>query len=110
MTPHLIPIYISSVVAIGVLALFARHNRKTGWKKQPGAFAQSVSDFYRSAYVEEPAREEVPLQEVQAPAIPSWAPLAAPEAASFSAQLVNLRASLGTAGTAPQPARELARK
>ncbi|MCU1263681.1 MAG: hypothetical protein JWO80_6566 [Bryobacterales bacterium] len=107
MTPHLIPIYISSVVAIGVLALFARHNRKTGWKKQSGAFAQSVSDFYRSAYVEEPVREEVSLQ---APAIPSWAPLGAPEAASFSAQLVNLRASLGTAGTAPQPARELARK
>jgi hypothetical protein len=100
MTPHFIPIYGSSILAIGVLALFAGHNRKTGWKRQRGKFAQWLNEFYEGAYVDGVASESV-FRETSRPVVTAWTPLTDSEVIGFSQQLIKLRSSLGAAGTSP---------
>lgn len=99
MTPHFIPIYGSAILAICTLALFASHNRKTGWKKQKSRFAQRVNAFYEGAYVEGSTAESAFRE--PSTVIPILNPFTAAQVTDFSQQLIKLRASLGTAGKAP---------
>jgi hypothetical protein len=80
-------------------------NRKAGWTKRRSALAQWFSGYYRTAYVEQVVMET-------ATPISAMAPLPYADASGFSSQLMNLRASLGAAGTAPatEPMVEFARK
>ena len=107
MTAHMVPLYATSVLTIGMLAVFARHNRKTGWKKQPGALGRWIGHFYNdlSMVAEEASVESVSDENLavksRLPAVPSWAPVTAAESVGFSAQLLHLRSALGAAGAAP---------
>jgi hypothetical protein len=100
MTPHFIPIYASSILAVGTLALFARHNRKTGWTKQSGKLALWLKAFYEGAYADRTVLASAP-RETSQPAIPNWTPLTDSDVLGFSRELISLRSSLGTAGNAP---------
>lgn len=100
MTTDFIPICGSSIIAIGTLALFADHNRRTGWKKQRGKVSQWFTDFYEGAYVDNTMTKN-DFSETSEPAIPVLAMAQDSTVNGFSQQLLNLRGSLGTAGTAP---------
>ena len=70
-----------------VLCLFARQNRKSGWKRhRPDNMAESLEAFY--------AKLGVATTEEQR-AISEWKPLSAEETIGFSAQMLKLRSALG---------------
>lgn len=93
MTPNMILLSTAAIATIGMLALFARHNRKTGWRKERPSLEKALNLFYADSGME---------AEEKAPVAPQTNPAAA---LSFSAQLVQLRNALGT--TAPVKTREL---
>ena len=85
MTPNLIPVYGCAILTILTLCLFARQNRKSGWKRQRhDHFAEALKDFYTDL---DTAREERVI-------VPDWKPLQAEEMISFSAQMLKLRSAL----------------
>lgn len=99
MTPEFLPIYCSSILTVGSLALFARSNKKNGWQKQRGKAANWLRNYYRDGHEEDTRLE--PAIEVREQEIPAWTPVSASEAISFSAQLIKMRTALGSAGNAP---------
>jgi hypothetical protein len=97
MTPNMIPLYAAAFVTISMLALFARHNRKSGWRKLRPSVDKALDRFYADLGV--PA-------EPQAPAVPA---VVAEDALGFSRQLLDLRQALGNSAPV-KPARELVHK
>lgn len=95
MTPHLIPIYGSCVLAIAILGVFAAHNRKTGWKSRPGKFAQFLSSYYDDSNM------TGEMTRTEHAGVFARTPLSASEVVVFSNELIRLREALGTAGNAP---------
>jgi len=91
MTANLLPLYGSAALAITVLGLFARQNRKSGWKRQRPNVAQAWKNFYSELGI------VVDDQSSISPA--EWTPVTQEEAIGFSAQMLKLRSALGT-GTA----------
>ena len=85
MTPNLIPIYGCAILTILTLCLFARQNRKSGWKRQRhDHFAEELREFYTDL---DTAREERVI-------VPAWKPLEPQEMMSFSTQMLELRSAL----------------
>ena len=110
MTANIIPIYGASVLSIGMLALFARQNRKSGWKRERSTFAQAMSSLYKDFGIE---LEEAPTPRPESSVPPVWAPVRPSETIDFSAQLLKLRGALGSAGapvTNAPAVRELVRR
>ena len=100
MTPNLIPIYGCAVVTIMILCLFARQNRKSGWKRhRHDRFAEAMKDFYTDL---ETVREERVL-------VPEWKPLEAEETMSFSMQMLKLRSALKSSSPITQDSPALER-
>ncbi len=96
MTENLLPLYGSAAVAITVLGLFARQNRKSGWKRQRPTVAQAWKNFYSELGI---------VIDDQSPVSPAeWTPVTQEEAISFSAQMLKLRTALGTGTTVTQDA------
>ena len=91
----MIPLYGCATLAIMVLSLFARQNRKEGWKRErPENAASAWSALFSSLGV---AMEET------VPAVPTQTGiLTLEEQIGFSAQMLKLRAALGTGTTVTQ--------
>ena len=102
MTPNLLPIYGFAALTIVILCLFARQNRRSGWKRhRTESIAHGLQEFYTSLGV----RTEDQI------ALPEWAPLNPEETLSFSAEMLKLRSALGSSSPvtkgSPVPQREL---
>ena len=82
-------LYISSGVVIGLLAAFAAHNRKVGWKKSRTTLAEALDDFYEDLGLGTP----VAGMEPQQPFITRK--LVQVDPADFSSQLIRLKGALG---------------
>ncbi len=88
MTPNLVPLYACAALTIMVLCLFARQNRKRGWKRvRTNNIAEGLLAFYEDVGV---ATEEQLAPQME------WKPVTADETIGFSAQLLKLRSALGT--------------
>ena len=85
MTANLLPIYCAAMATIAALSFFARHNRKSGWKKPRRGFVDALT--YLEARPDVLAEQQIPILE----------PVTAKDAAGFSSQLLQLRGALGTA-------------
>ena len=67
MTPNLLILNASSIVLIGLLALFARHNKKVGWVKHRTTFVEDLR-LLQQAWDESDQRSA----SVQAPAVAEY--------------------------------------
>jgi hypothetical protein len=85
MTPSLVPLYFLALISIGVLAAFARSNKKSGWVKPRPTFLEDLRDLQR-AWEEEDQREA----RRAGPGAP-----ALNEVTGFTSQLVQLQGALG---------------
>jgi hypothetical protein len=91
MTLQMVMIYLSAAGAIGVLAAFAAHNRKTGWKKTRPTFVDALSSFYMDLGL---------ATDAHTPSAPVLRQTTTDEATDFSLQLLRLRTALGSSTTA----------
>ncbi len=95
MMHYLLASYAASILTISLLVLFAHHNRKSGWKKQPGRFTSWLQEYYGATVAAEPADLSTP------DLIPNLRTATAAENLTFSTQLIQLRVALGTAAKVP---------
>ncbi len=87
MTPNLFPLYVASVAMIGLLSLFARRNRVSGWTKPGRSIVPNLVEMQVEWAVSKPNVEMVEL----------GAPVSVHEVSDFSIQLSRLQGALGTA-------------
>lgn len=101
MTANLLPIYGCAALAISVLGVFAKQNRKSGWVRERPNAAEAWQKFYSDLGIV--INDESPI----APA--EWTPVTQEEAIGFSAQMLKLRSAVGTSIPVKQEARSSAR-
>jgi hypothetical protein len=89
-------LYLASAAVIGVVAAFAAHNRKTGWKKSRMTLAEAVDCFYADLGLAAESTPPSPVRLVHVSEIP-----AALDPGEFSFQLMNLRSALGDSAMQP---------
>ncbi len=101
MTPNLLPLYVACFATIGLLAGFARHNKRTGWVKKRRSVFEDLLDlqaFAKDLDGAEETRAE-PAMEIRLEPAAS-----VPETVQFSTQLAGLNAGLRAGATASSPA------
>jgi hypothetical protein len=97
MTANLIPVYGCAAVTIATLGMFARQNRKSGWKRVRLNMAEAWKVIYSdSGLAEEEKRSVVPAE---------WTPLSREEEIGFSVQMLKLRSALGASASVTQESR-----
>ncbi len=100
MTPNVLSLYAVSFGLIGLLGLFARHNRKTGWVKQRSTAFQdllALVSAWRKAEAAGRHIAETRASEKSTAATPASVPSARPspkDESSFTGQLSHLQTAL----------------
>jgi hypothetical protein len=79
-------LYLLSVAVIALLAVFAAHNHRSGWKKTRTTLTEALDDFY----------DDLGLNVRDTPARTTSVSL---DPGSFSLQLANLQSALGEANS-----------
>ncbi len=102
MTANVLPLYGCAALAVTVLGVFAKQNRKSGWKRERPTAAQAWKSFYSELGIV--INDESPI----APA--EWTPVTQEEAIGFSAQMLNLRSALGTGTSVTQEVQSTSQK
>jgi chlorite dismutase len=98
MTLELAPLYAASALSIITLALFARLNRKTGWKRQRHSIHQELFDLQAEWHAQDLLHA---VRETVAAGVPATASLSVVHAAEFTSQLGRLHRALDHPTTAP---------
>jgi hypothetical protein len=88
-------LYASSVVVIGLLAAFAAHNRRVGWKKSRITLAEALDDLYADLGLSVEPQQEVERNHV----ISAQRVGVAVDPTDFSDQLICLSKALGEAAS-----------
>jgi hypothetical protein len=88
MTPDMLPLLAASLACFSVLALFARHNKRTGWVKPPRQAVHLTSDWK-----DYPAPVRIEVAPV--PDLPQGSSLN--DRTNFTLQLANFERSLAAA-------------
>jgi len=97
MTANLVPLYGCAALTIATLGMFARQNRKSGWKRVRLSIAEALKVFYSDLGLAE--------QEKLAAVPAEWAPVSHEEEIGFSAQMLRLRSALGASASVTQDSR-----
>jgi hypothetical protein len=98
MTLELAPLYAASALSIIALALFARHNRKTGWKRQRHSIHQELFELQAEWHAQDLL---LSVRRTAAAGVPATASFSIVQAAEFTSQLGRLHHALDHPTTAP---------
>ncbi len=111
MTPNLLPLYAASFALMAVLALFAFHNKKTGWVKhrpEPATTFRELVNMQRVPAAELTTKAPMEAIKPNAPVVALERPRAAKphseEVTEFTRQLCRLQTALHHTGQAVSPA------